>query len=88
MKSVTFAAIAASLLLGVCVFVTGCGGSSTSGEKMGMADGKMANEKMSAMDKMSNDKMSDGKMAGDKMDKISDGKMGTDKMADGKMAGK
>lgn len=65
------------------MFVTGCGSSTTGGEKMGMADAKMANEKMSAMDKMSN-----GKMAGDKMDKMSDGKMGTDKMADGKMAGK
>ena len=71
MKSFTFAAVAASLLLGVCVFVTGCGQSSTGNDKMGMSDGKM-----SAMDKMGDDKMADGKM-----DKMSDGKMGDDKMA-------
>lgn len=76
MKSFTFAAVAAGLLLSVCVFVTGCSESSTGNDKMGMSDGKM-----SATDKMSNDKMSDGKMAGDKMGKMSDGKMGTDKMA-------
>ena len=56
MKSFTFAAVAASLLLGVCLFVTGCG-SSTSGDKMGMSDGKMGMDNMSG-------KMSDGKMAG------------------------
>lgn len=76
MKSFTFAAVAASLLLGVCVFVTGCGQSSTGNDKMGMSDGKM-----SAMDKMGDDKMADGKM-----EKMSDGKMGMDKMADGKMS--
>jgi uncharacterized protein involved in copper resistance len=88
MKSFTFAAIAASLLLGVCVFVTGCGSGTGGGEKMGMSDGKM-----SAMDKMADTKMSDGKMDDTKMDKMSDGKMadgkmGNDKMSDGKMAGK
>lgn len=76
MKSVTFAAIAASLLLGVCVFVTGCVESSTGNDKMGMSQAKMPDGKMSAMDKMSDDKMADGKM-----DKTSDGKMGNDKMA-------
>ncbi len=78
MKSFTFAAVAASLLLGVCVFMTGCGQSSNGNDKMGMNDAKMSNEKMSAMD--------DAKMAGDKMEKMSDGKMGDDKMSGGKMA--
>ena len=80
MKSFTFAAVAASLLLGVCLFVTGCS-SSTSGDKMGMSDAKMSDGKMSAME---SDHMADGKM--------SDGKMGMDnmsgKMSDGKMSGK
>jgi len=67
MKSFAFAAVAASLLLGVCVFVTGCGESSTGGEKMGMSDAKTSDGKMSAMDKMSDDKMSDGKMGDEKM---------------------
>ena len=67
MKSFTIAAVAASLLLSVCFFVTGCGQSTVGGDKMGMSDGKM-----SAMDKMGEDKMADGKMADGKMD---DGKM-------------
>ena len=76
MKSFTFAAVAASLLLGVCVFVTGCGQSSTGNDKMGMSDGKM-----SAMDKMGDDKMADGKMHQISDDKMDHGKMGNDKMA-------
>lgn len=65
MNKFAFAAVAASLLLGVCVFVTGCNQSSVGSDKMGMSDGKM-----SAMDKMADDKMASGKMA-----PMSDGKM-------------
>ena len=76
MKSFTFAAVAASLLLVVCLFVTGCGSATTGNDKMGMSDGKM-----SAMDKMGDDKMADGKMHQISEDKMDHGKMGNDKMA-------
>ena len=88
MKSFTFAALAASLLLGVSVFVTGCGQSSNAGntnqsatvkDKMGMADSKMSGMEPDHM-------ASGGKMSDNKMDKMSDGKMANEKMSDGKMA--
>lgn len=73
MKTFAFGAVAASLLLGVCAFVTGCNQSSVGSDKKGMSDGKM-----SAMDKMADDKM-----AGEKMDAMSGSKI-----SDGKMSGK
>ena len=86
MKSFTFAAVAASLLLGVCLFVTGCGRSSTGSEKMGMSDGTMSAMDTMSVGKMSDDKMSDGNMSA--MDTMSDGKMSDGKMGDEKMSGK
>jgi len=70
MKRFTWVTVAASLLLGVCLFATGCGSPSDGGNKMSSGDN------MSTMDKMGGDKMGGDKMGGDKMggDKMSDDK--------------
>ena len=81
MKSFTITAAAASILFGVCLFVSGCGGSPADKPKM-ETSGRM----MSSDTKMSGNMMSDGKMSDGKMsstDKMSDPKMNG--MADGKM---
>ncbi len=99
MKNVTLITDA-SLLLGVCCLLTGCG-ESANANKMTSQSGMMSDEKMSmeksgmekmdsdkmGMEKMSGDKMADDKMSGDKM-KMGMEKMDSGKMSDDKMADK
>jgi hypothetical protein len=93
MRRFAFAATAAGLLLGACLFLTGCGQSSSAGDRMGGAVDQMSTmDKMGdrmADDKMTNGMMSDGKMSDGKMSdgKMAGGKMSDSKMADGKMSG-
>ncbi len=68
MKRFTMVTVAASLLLGVCLFVTGCGSSSDAGNKMSSGDNMMS------ADKMGGDKMGGDKMGGDKMWQRQDGR--------------
>jgi pentapeptide MXKDX repeat protein len=82
MKRFTIVSVAASLLLGVCVFLTGCGSSADTSNKMSSGDNMMSSDKMGE-DKMGMDKMADDKMGADKMDsdKMSDEKMSDEKMS-------
>ena len=76
MKSFVVTAATASILLGLCLFVSGCGGSPANKPKMETSGGMMSSEAT-----MSGSMMSDGKMS--TTDKMSDPKMND--MAEGKM---
>jgi hypothetical protein len=81
MKSFTIAAAAASILFGVCMFVSGCGASATNQPKMETSGAMMSSDtKMSGnmtSDGMmsSKDKMSGPTMSGPAMNGMADGKM-------------
>ena len=87
MKSYTITAAAASILFGVCLFVSGCGTSQpnqpkmeTSGSMMSpdskMSGNMMTDDKKISGSMMSEDKMSStNKRSGPKMNGMSDGKM-------------
>ena len=82
MKSFTLTAAAASILFGVCLFVSGCGTSQPNTPKMETSGAMMSSDaKMSPDAKMSGNMMSDDKMPS--MDKMST----TNKMSGPKMNG-
>ncbi len=76
MKSYTITAAAASILFGVCLFVSGCGTSQPNQPKMETSGSMMSPDSKMSGSMMSDDKMSStNKMSGPKMNGMSDGKM-------------
>jgi hypothetical protein len=78
MKTYVVTTAAASILFGLCLFISGCGKTSMSNPKAEMQGGMTSSEMTMSGNMMSDNKMSSmGKMNDPKMDGMADGKMET-----------